>query len=106
GSLSPRLAFAHKAETGEEAVDQLLREATREFEQKSIVASQARTRSGLTDDAITKLAEVLAGPRAARNRLRSSSRPGVEYRLEVDGSDVIRSCPGFEYRGNCSHART
>ena len=106
GSLSPRLADSSARGSAEDAVDRLLSEVTREFEQKSLVAAEARSRSGLTDDAIAKLAEVLAGPRAARYRLRSSSRPGVEYSLDVDGSDVICSCPGFEYRGNCSHART
>jgi hypothetical protein len=29
----------------------------------------------------------------------------VSYTLDVDGPDVSCSCPGFEYRGNCSHAR-
>ena len=26
-------------------------------------------------------------------------------RCDVDGGDVTCSCPGFEYRGACSHAR-
>ena len=86
-------------------VDRLLREVTREFEQKSLVAAEARKRSGLTDDAIAKLAEVLAGPRVARYRVRSSRNANVEYTLDVDGPDVVCSCPGFEYRGNCTHAR-
>jgi SWIM zinc finger len=38
-------------------------------------------------------------------RLESGSRPGTFYTLDVDGPDVTCSCPGFEYRGNCSHAR-
>ena len=25
--------------------------------------------------------------------------------LDVDGGDVSCTCPGFEYRGACSHAR-
>jgi uncharacterized Zn finger protein len=29
----------------------------------------------------------------------------VFYTLEVDGPDVVCDCPGFEYRGNCTHAR-
>jgi hypothetical protein len=27
------------------------------------------------------------------------------YVLDVDGGDVTCTCPGFEYRGACSHAR-
>ena len=25
--------------------------------------------------------------------------------MTVDGADVVCSCPGFEYRGQCRHAR-
>ncbi len=104
GSMSPRLA--ETAASGENSVDRLLREVTREFEQKSLIAAEARTRSGLTDDAIAKLAAALAGPRMASYKVRSAKRANVEYTLDVDGPDVVCSCPGFEYRGNCTHART
>jgi SWIM zinc finger len=42
---------------------------------------------------------------AKRFRIASSSKPGSHYFIDVDGSDVICSCPGFEYRGQCKHAR-
>ena len=35
----------------------------------------------------------------------SNSRPGAFYEIEVVEGDVLCSCPGFEYRGTCSHAR-
>ena len=34
-----------------------------------------------------------------------AEHPGVEYQIIVDGADVACSCPGFEYRGQCRHAR-
>jgi hypothetical protein len=43
--------------------------------------------------------------RSSRYRVRSSRKADVTYTLDVDGPDVICSCPGFEYRGNCTHAR-
>jgi hypothetical protein len=55
--------------------------------------------------ALEMLARVLAGPRATRFKIASSSKPGSHYFIDVDGSDVSCSCPGFEYRGQCRHAR-
>lgn len=55
--------------------------------------------------AITALAEALRGPKAEVHRIESNSRPGTYYEITVDGSDVTCSCPGFEYRGQCNHAR-
>jgi len=40
-----------------------------------------------------------------RYRYASVSHPGVEYEITVDGADVACTCPGFEYRGQCRHAR-
>ena len=102
-SFSPRLA---EPADGEDAVDRLLREVSHGFEQKSLIAAQARTRTGLSGDAIARLAEVLAGAPMARYRVRSGRKADVFYTLEVDGPDVVCDCPGFEYRGNCTHART
>jgi SWI/SNF-related matrix-associated actin-dependent regulator 1 of chromatin subfamily A len=102
-SFSPQLAEHNE---DEDAVDRLLREVTRGFEQKSLIAAQARARSGLAADAIARLAQVLAGTPRARYRVRSSRKAGVYYVLEVDGPDIVCDCPGFSYRGNCTHART
>jgi len=55
--------------------------------------------------ALEALARALTGPPADRYRFASASRPGVEYELSVDGADVTCSCAGFEYRGQCRHAR-
>ena len=51
------------------------------------------------------LAEALAGPALRRYRVASGSRPGLSYELTADeAGDIICTCPGFEYRGMCSHA--
>jgi SNF2 family DNA or RNA helicase len=105
-SFSPELENPQAGQAGEDAVDRLLREVARGFEQKSLIAAQARARSGLAADAIARLAEVLAGTPAARYRVRSGRSADVWYTLDVDGPDVICECPGFSYRGNCTHART
>jgi hypothetical protein len=51
------------------------------------------------------LAAVLAGPKLVRFRVSSASRPGSSHAITVDGADVTCDCPGFEYRGQCRHAR-
>lgn len=97
----------HLSERGveQDPVDRLLHEISRNFAAAN--KSQALLdRPELTADAIAKLAQALAGPPVARYKLASSKRAGVEYELDVDGTDVICSCPGFEYRGACTHART
>lgn len=59
----------------------------------------------LPADAILALARVLSGPTTQRYRVASSSKPGKFYVLDVVGGDVTCTCPGFEYRGACAHAR-
>ncbi|MGC8884857.1 MAG: SNF2-related protein [Bryobacteraceae bacterium] len=107
--LSPRLADLSPGELTPEEAARLLREAA-----DAIVADTAfsdgspqtsQPVEGI-EEAIRLLAEVLAGGRARRWRIQSSSKPGVSYLLEADDSgDVTCSCPGFQYRGQCSHAR-
>jgi SWI/SNF-related matrix-associated actin-dependent regulator of chromatin subfamily A-like protein 1 len=55
--------------------------------------------------ALQSLAKALAGPSVERYRFASTTQPGVEYELTIDGADVICNCRGFEYRGQCRHAR-
>ena len=55
--------------------------------------------------ALETLARALAGPAVERYRFASESHAGVEYELTIEGADVTCSCPGFEYRGQCRHAR-
>lgn len=55
--------------------------------------------------ALETLAGVLAGPKALRFRVSSSSQPDASYEISVDGADRGVHMPGFEYRGQCRHAR-
>jgi SWI/SNF-related matrix-associated actin-dependent regulator of chromatin subfamily A-like protein 1 len=55
--------------------------------------------------ALEALVKVLSGPSARRFRIASASHQGVAYEITVVDADVTCSCPGFEYRGQCRHAR-
>jgi len=55
--------------------------------------------------AVETLARALSSPPVQRYRYASASHAGVEYEITVDGADVACTCPGFEYRGQCRHAR-
>jgi SWI/SNF-related matrix-associated actin-dependent regulator of chromatin subfamily A-like protein 1 len=63
--------------------------------------------SAAMEAAMRLLEQALMGEEVVRYRVASNSRPGESYELEVDaGGDVVCSCPGFGYRGQCSHGRT
>jgi SWI/SNF-related matrix-associated actin-dependent regulator 1 of chromatin subfamily A len=55
--------------------------------------------------ALEALVKVLSGPSARRFRISSASHKGVDYEITAVDADVTCSCPGFEYRGQCRHAR-
>ena len=55
--------------------------------------------------ALQGLLKVLSGPASRRFRIPSSSHEGLEYEILAVDADVTCSCPGFEYRGQCRHAR-
>jgi SWI/SNF-related matrix-associated actin-dependent regulator 1 of chromatin subfamily A len=45
------------------------------------------------------------GPTTVEHRVASKSKPGEFYTVTVSSGVVRCDCPGFAYRGNCSHAR-
>ncbi len=49
--------------------------------------------------------KVLSGSPSKRFRIASTSHQGLEYEIVVADADVTCTCPGFEYRGQCRHAR-
>jgi hypothetical protein len=55
--------------------------------------------------ALQALVKVLSGPSARRFRISSASHKGIDYEVVVVDADVTCSCAGFEYRGQCRHAR-
>jgi hypothetical protein len=107
--LSPSIANLGDDESGEDPVDRLLREVTRAAAERDEAHSSPVSREALRRlpaESLLALARVLSGPAAERYRVASSSRPGAFYIMDVDGGDVTCTCPGFEYRGACNHARS
>jgi SWI/SNF-related matrix-associated actin-dependent regulator of chromatin subfamily A-like protein 1 len=110
-AMSPGLADGRQDGNDEEVINELVRAATEQWRNahaataagKTPAADRARVRS--LRAALEVLAHVLAGPRTQRFQAASTSKPGSHYFIDIDGSDVTCSCPGFEYRGQCRHAR-
>ena len=93
-----------------DAIERLLREASdtlRAHESRSDESAASRRPEDIDAlrRALEALARVLSGPTVNRYRIASTSQPGVDYLITTDGADVTCSCPGFEYRGQCHHAR-
>jgi SNF2 family DNA or RNA helicase len=94
-----------------EVISQLLRRAADEFRQmhRDDPHRPAPIRGEREVQALVRaldaLVKVLSGPSARRFRISSSSHTGVDYEVVVVDADVTCSCPGFEYRGQCRHAR-
>lgn len=108
-TLPPGVASLGDGESGEDAVDRLLREAVASMAASDAPADTRATHAALRQlpaEAILALARVLSGPTGQRYRVASGSRAGAFYTLDLDGGDVTCTCAGFGYRGACSHART
>ena len=109
-AMSPGLADARLDVNDQDVINGLVRAATEHWRHVHAVTAGDKARADPATirslrSALEMLARVLAGPRATRFRIASSSNPGSHYFVDVDGSDVTCSCPGFEYRGQCKHAR-
>jgi SWIM zinc finger len=93
----------------DEVVERLRRQARLEIDGGSPPGSAAVVRTpeetAALKRALEALVKALSGPSVERYRFASASHPGVEYEITVDGADVACTCPGFEYRGQCRHAR-
>jgi SWI/SNF-related matrix-associated actin-dependent regulator 1 of chromatin subfamily A len=95
----------------DELIAQLLRRASDEF--RATHHSDPRRRAAMRGErelqalarALEALVKVLGGPSARRFRISSASHKGVDYEIVAVDADVTCSCPGFEYRGQCRHAR-
>jgi SWI/SNF-related matrix-associated actin-dependent regulator 1 of chromatin subfamily A len=107
--LSAGLTDPNNGVDQEDLIERLLRQRRVELdaEQASEPGTWPRTPEGTAAlaRALESLARVLAGRETGRYRFASTSHPGVEYEITVDGPDIVCSCPGFEYRGQCRHAR-
>jgi len=109
-AISPGLADTPAAIADADLIERLLREASDELRaHESRTEESAASRRPEDIDALRRaleaLARVLSGPAVNRYRIASTSQSGVNYVITADGADVTCSCPGFEYRGQCRHAR-
>jgi SWI/SNF-related matrix-associated actin-dependent regulator 1 of chromatin subfamily A len=110
-SLSAGLADAAETISDDEVVARLLARASEEFRSTHHVdrhgAGTVRSASEIQalKRALEGLVKVLSGSSSRRFRIASTSHQGLEYEIVADDSDVSCSCPGFEYRGQCRHAR-
>jgi SNF2 family DNA or RNA helicase len=95
----------------DELISQLLRRASDEFrtvhraDPQRPAAMRGEREVQALARALEALVKVLSGPSARRFRISSTSHQGVDHEVTVVGADVTCSCPGFEYRGQCRHAR-
>jgi hypothetical protein len=92
-------------------IGELLRRASDQFRvtHRGSDAAPATTRGQRETQALARaleaLVKVLSGPSSRRFRISSASHKGVDYEITVVDADVTCTCPGFEYRGQCRHAR-
>ena len=106
--MSSGFADSRQPLDGENVIEGLLRRARLNLDQgrsRDGVAVRTPEETEALRRALDTLAKALAGPSVERYRYASASHPGVEYEITVDGADVACTCPGFEYRGQCRHAR-
>ncbi len=108
GEISPGIATPDDATDAEDTLTRWLREladAARGDAPQGEDTAPPPALSQLPQEALLALARALAGPEPRRYRATSSSKPGQRYTLLDEAGDVTCSCPGFGYRGTCSHAR-
>lgn len=110
-SISRDTESAAEQSDGDELIARLMRRASEEFRQAHPADSRRpasihgeREVQALTR-ALQALVKVLSGPSERRFRISSTSHTGLDYEVVVVDADVTCSCPGFEYRGQCRHAR-
>ena len=110
-SLSSGLADTPGGPADDDTVARLVKEASEEFRARHHVdpAGAAGRRSPVDAEAferaLERLAKVLSGSPLKRFRIASTSHAGLEYEIVVADADVTCTCAGFEYRGQCRHAR-
>jgi SWI/SNF-related matrix-associated actin-dependent regulator 1 of chromatin subfamily A len=110
-SLSAGLADAPGGLADDRLVARLVKEASEEFRARHQVdpAAPSGPRSAIEAEAfqraLERLVKVLSGSPTKRFRIASTSHTGLEYEIVVADADVTCTCPGFEYRGQCRHAR-
>jgi hypothetical protein len=110
-SLSSGLTTARDGLADDDLAARLVKEASEEFRARHQTdpggAARLRTATDVAafERALERLLKVLSGSPSRRFRIASTSHEGLDYEIVVADSDVTCTCPGFEYRGQCRHAR-
>jgi SWI/SNF-related matrix-associated actin-dependent regulator 1 of chromatin subfamily A len=99
------------ADDDDKLIARLLRQASDEFRATHRADTRGRETGRSEPElqalvrALQGLIKVLSGASSRRFRIASTSHKGLEYEIVAVEADVTCSCPGFEYRGQCRHAR-
>jgi SWI/SNF-related matrix-associated actin-dependent regulator 1 of chromatin subfamily A len=110
-SISAGTVDATEPGEDDELIGELLRRASDEFrdthhaDATGPVSRRGDRETQALARALEALVKVLSGPSARRFRIASASHKGVDYEITAVDADVTCTCPGFEYRGQCRHAR-
>ena len=110
-SLSSGLTDPPEGIPDDDLAARLLKQASEEFRASHHVdrhgASTVRSEAEVQafKRALEALLKVLSGSSSKRFLIESTSHRGVKYEIVAADADVTCSCPGFEYRGQCRHAR-
>ena len=108
-SLSSGLALDGSSD--DNLVGRLVKEASDDFrarhkiDQRGTVSLPGPADVDAFRRALERLVKVLSGSPSKRFRIASTSHKGLDYEIVVADADVTCTCPGFEYRGQCRHAR-
>jgi hypothetical protein len=102
GRLALQLEETGVPLTDEEWVEALRAEAAREA---AGVPDDPAPHPVVSREALLALARVLTRPQARTFRVASTSDPAKHYTLTYEANEATCTCPGFEYRGTCRHAR-
>ena len=108
-ALSPGLGAEGSADG--ELIARLVKHASEGFRARHAMSQTGAVQRRDPSDAeafrraLERLVKVLSGSPARRFRIASTSHGGLEYEVVVADADVTCTCPGFEYRGQCRHAR-
>jgi SWI/SNF-related matrix-associated actin-dependent regulator 1 of chromatin subfamily A len=110
-SLSAGLTDVPDGLADDELIERLVKQASEDFrashhpDARGTAAVRTASEIQAFTRALEGLLKVLSGSSSKRFRIASASHKGVEYEVVVADADVTCTCPGFEYRGQCRHAR-
>lgn len=103
--ISANIADPDTPLNDEEWVEALLKEVEHERQTEAASANSPK-KLVLSREALLALARVLTRPSSKIFRAISQSDTSKSYTLTYASGEITCTCPGFEYRGMCSHSKT